>query len=67
MIIYQNPSVATVDKNGNISTVHKGSTTITCMVTDEYSNIVKDTCTVNVKFQWWQWLIWILLFGFLWY
>ncbi len=62
-----NPSVATVDKNGNISTVHKGSTTVTCTVTDEYGNTVKDTCTVNVKFRWWQWLIWILLLGFLWY
>lgn len=62
-----NPSVATVDKNGNITTHHKGNTTITCTVTDGYGNTTKDTCTVNVKFQWWQWLIWILLFGFLWY
>ncbi len=61
------PSVATVDKDGNITTLHKGETTITCTVTDEYGNVAKDTCIVTVKFQWWQWVIWILLFGFLWY
>lgn len=62
-----NQNVATVDKDGNITTLHKGETKITCTVTDEYGNSVKDTCTVTVKFQWWQWLVWVLLFGFLWY
>ena len=60
-------SVATIDKDGRVTTLHKGITTITCTVTDEYGNTVKDTCTVTVKLQWWQWIIWILLFGFLWY
>ena len=50
-----------------LTTLHKGTTTVTCTVTDEYGNTTKDTCTVTVKFQWWQWIIWILLFGFLWY
>lgn len=26
-----------------------------------------DTFQVNVSFAWWQWVIWILLLGFLWY
>lgn len=56
-----------VNDDGVITTVHKGEATITCTVTDEYGNTVKDTCTVTVKFQWWQWIIWILIFGFLWY
>ncbi len=62
-----NPSVATVDKDGKITTFGKGETKITCTVTDSYGNTVKDTCTVTVKFSFGQWLIWILLFGFLWY
>ena len=62
-----NPSVATVDKNGNIATVHKGSATITCTVTDEYGSTVKDTCTVNINYAWWQWIIKIVLFGWIWY
>ena len=41
--------------------------TITCTVTDEYGNVAKDTCNVNVYFSFGQWLIWILLLGFLWY
>ncbi|MCQ2470813.1 MAG: leucine-rich repeat protein [Clostridia bacterium] len=61
------PSIATVDKDGNITTHHKGETKVTCTVTDEYGNVVKGTCTVTVKFSFGQWLIWILLFGFLWY
>ena len=60
-------SVATIDKDGRVTTLRKGTTTVTCTVTDEYGNTTKDTCTVTVKFQWWQWLIWILLLGFLWY
>ncbi len=62
-----NPNVATVDNNGNVYGVNCGNTIITCTVTDEYGNVAKDTCTVTVKFQWWQWLIWIFLLGFLWY
>ena len=60
-------NIAKVDKDGTVHGIKRGSAVITCTVTDEYGNTVKDTCTVNVKFQWWQWLIWILLFGFLWY
>ena len=61
------PSVVTVDKNGNIYGAGKGSAKITCTVTDENGSKVEDTCTVTVKLQWWQWIIRILLLGFLWY
>ena len=60
-------SVATVDKDGNITTVHKGTADITCTVTDASGNVTTETCTVNVKFSFGQWLIWIFLLGFLWY
>jgi len=62
-----NPNVVTIDKDGNITTHKKGSATITCTVTDEYGNVVKDTCNVNVTFSFGQWLIVILLFGWIWY
>lgn len=67
-----NPSVATVDNNGKVTSVkqsglNRGSTVITCTVTDSYGNTVTDTCTVTVQFTWWQWIIKIVLFGWIWY
>ena len=67
-----NPSVATVDDNGKVTSVkqsglNRGSTVITCKVTDSYGNTATDTCTVTVQFAWWQWLLKIVLFGWLWY
>ncbi|MBQ6708780.1 MAG: Ig-like domain-containing protein [Clostridia bacterium] len=59
--------VVTIDQNGNITTKDKGTATITVTVTDEFGNEVKDTCQVEVKLNWWQWIIWILLWGWLWY
>ncbi len=62
-----NPEVVTVDKDGNVTTKGRGIATIYCTVTDEFGNEVKDTCGVVVKFNWWQWIIWILLWGWAWY
>jgi len=62
-----NPEVVTVDKDGNVITKGRGIATIFCTVTDEFGNEVKDTCNVVVKLNWWQWIIWILLFGWAWY
>ncbi len=62
-----NPSVATVDENGNVYASGKGSAEITCTVTDQYGNVVTDTCDVEVKYSFGQWLIVILLFGWIWY
>ncbi len=62
-----NPSVARVDENGKVYAAKKGSAIITCIVTDEYGNTVTDTCNVKVSYAWWQWIIIILLFGWIWY
>ena len=62
-----NTDVACVDDAGNIVTKGRGRTTITCTITDEYGRTAKNTCTVEVRFTFWQWIIWFLLFGFLWY
>lgn len=61
------PSIASVDRNGSVSTGKTGSATITCTVTDEYGNTVTDTCEITVKYNWWQWIIVIVLFGWIWY
>ena len=62
-----NPKVASVDKNGNVTALKKGTAKITCTVTDSYGNTVSDTCNVTVKYSFGQWLIIILLFGWIWY
>ncbi|MDD6062977.1 MAG: Ig-like domain-containing protein, partial [Oscillospiraceae bacterium] len=64
-----NPKIAEVDKDGKITTHKKGTVTITCTVTnnDDPTNVVETTANVTVKYAWWQWLIRILLLGFLWY
>ena len=62
-----NPKVASVDENGNVKALKKGNATITVTVTDQYGNVVKDTCTVTVKYTFIQWIIKILLFGWIWY
>ena len=62
-----NTSVARVDDNGNIYGAKRGSATITCTGTDSNGNTVQDTCNVNVKYSFGQWLIVILLFGWIWY
>ncbi len=65
--VSSNPSVAQVDEIGNVYAAKTGSATITVTVTDEYGNKVTDTCDVNAQYTWWQWIIVIVLFGWLWY
>lgn len=61
------PSVVKVDENGKIYGAKKGSADITVTVTDEFGNTTTDTCNVKVKYSFGQWLIVILLFGWIWY
>lgn len=62
-----NPKAATVDKDGNVYGAKKGTADIEVTVTDENGNTVTDTCKVTVKYTFGQWLIKILLFGWIWY
>lgn len=62
-----NPDVATVDGNGNITTHSRGTATITATIVDDFGEEYTDTCEVTVKFTFWQWIIYILFLGFLWY
>ena len=61
------PQTISVDENGNISALARGSTEITCTVTESYGNSVSGTCTVKSNYSFGQWLIKILLFGWIWY
>lgn len=61
------PSVATVDEKGNVTAKKTGTATITCRAVDENGYSSTDTCTVTVKYSIIQWIINILLLGFLWY
>ena len=60
--------IAKVNDKGVVTGgVKNGSAVITCTVTDKNGKPIEATCTVTVKTQWWEWLIIILLFGWLWY
>ena len=61
------PYVASVSEDGYVYGNGTGMVEITVTVTDEYGHIVEDTCTVTVEYAWWQWLILIFLFGWIWY
>ena len=59
--------VAAVDDSGNVTTNKAGTAHITVTATDKYGFAETSVCTVTVRYNWWQWLIRIFLFGWLWY
>ena len=62
--------VATVDDDGNVRAVRggKGWADITVSDGSAIDGLeITDTVIVNVRYAWWQWLIVILLFGWIWY
>lgn len=59
--------IIAVDANGGVTPLCSGETNVTVTVTDENGNRTETTCKVAVRYTWWQWLIRIFLFGFLWY
>ena len=65
--ISSNTDIVAVDANGNITTNGRGTATVTATFENEYGETFTDICEVKVKFTFWQWLIYILIFGFIWY
>lgn len=59
--------VATVDKDGKVTAHKRGEAKITVTATDANGNVKEAVTTVKVNYTWWQWLIVIVLFGWLWY
>ena len=59
--------IASVDDNGKVTARHRGTATITVTAMDENGNTVSADCAVKVKYTWWQWIIVVLFFGWIWY
>ncbi len=56
--------VVTVDADGNLRCVGPGAATVTASAPD---GVVFATFGVGATLTWWQWLVKILLFGWIWY
>lgn len=61
------PKCVIIDADGNYFAVKTGSAKIICTVTDEYGKVMTAECKVNVKYSTIQWIIIIVLFGWIWY
>ena len=59
--------VATVDQNGKVTAHKRGEAKITVTATDANGTVREAVCTVTVNYTFVQWLIVILLFGWIWY
>lgn len=63
-----NESVATVNESGMITATGRGSARVTITYINEATGKeLKDEYDVTVTFTRWQWIIWYLFFGVLWY
>lgn len=60
-------NIFTVDDEGYVIAGERGIAEITIRVTDDNGNVVTDTAEVEVKFSSRQWIIYIFLFGWIWY
>ena len=59
-----NPKVLTIDENGNIKTLKRGTAVVTATIDGTDTAV---SCNVTVKYTWWQWILIIVLFGWIWY
>ncbi len=63
-----NPNIVSIDENtGKITAVGKGETDVSCTVTSPDGSSYTQTYHITVSYTWWQMIINILLFGWLWY
>ena len=60
----EDESVATVSQEGVVTATGRGRTEIVCASHDGQA---ESRCAVTVGYTWWQWIIVILLFGWIWY
>ncbi len=66
--VSDDPDVASVDDNGVVTGVKRGETNIYCLVTDAFGAIhTSQPCKVQVDYTFWQWIVCIFLFGWVWY
>ena len=62
------PDILTVDDNGVMTGVRRGEANVKCLVTDAFGTVHESQpCKVQVRYAIWQWIIRIVLFGWIWY
>ncbi len=54
-------------ETGFVTTVGEGQTEVVCTVTSPDGKIYSETYNITVTYTWWQWIVRILFFGWLWY
>lgn len=64
VVSVDNSGVVTSEKRMGIS---PGYATVVLEVIDPSGYIYSDYCEITIEYTWWQWLIKIVLFGWLWY
>ena len=66
--ISDDPDVLTVDDNGIMTGLKRGEANVKCLVTDAFGSVHESLpCKVQVRYTFWQWIIRVLLFGWVWY
>lgn len=63
------------DKTCTATSIDKGTSTITVKIllddgtyaTDANGNVISDSVEITSAYTWWQWIIRIVLFGWIWY
>ena len=63
----ENEGLIAVDEKGKVITLHWGTTKVVAAVTDTYGNTWTDSCVVQVNYHFWQWIIIVVLSGWIWY
>ena len=58
--VSSNPEIIYIDNDGNMKGLKKGRANVTIIVTDEYGNEYRETCTVKVKYTFGQILLKII-------
>ncbi|MCR5485222.1 MAG: Ig-like domain-containing protein [Clostridiales bacterium] len=62
-----NEKAVSVDsETGVVKALKLGTSTVSVTVTDAKGNEFVGLCTVETTYTWWQWLLYILLLGWLW-
>ncbi|MBQ3151584.1 MAG: Ig-like domain-containing protein [Clostridia bacterium] len=56
-------NTVTVDEEGKVTGVGRGIAVVTGTEADDLCEI---KCRITVKFTWWQWILYILFFGWIW-
>ena len=66
--VSDNPEIVSVDDNGVVTGLKRGEANVKCLVTDASGTVHESqSCKVQVQYTFWQWIIRILLFGWIWY